>query len=135
MDNNFFKPAGDLGVSNDNNPLRPAGDLGVLNGNNPLRPAGNLGVSNGNNSFMFERQNNVLKTPDEIREWLKTVVSGKKMSSENRPAIGGGRVMVTLDELKKMVDNGDNIIKAEYIEGVCCVNVEFESFSIPSRCR
>ena len=88
-----------------------------------------------NNSFNFNEKKDEFKTPEEIREWLKTVASGKKMSSENRPAIGGGRVMVTLDELKKMVDNGDNIIKAEYIEGVCCVNVEFESFSIPSRCR
>lgn len=57
------------------------------------------------------------------------------MSSENRPAIGGGKMLVTLDEFKKMVDNGDNIIGAEYIECMNCIDVEFECFNIPSRSR
>ena len=119
MDNNFFKLAGDLGGSMGDNPLRPAGDLGVSS----------------NNSFKFEEKKERLNTPKEIREWLKTLVSGRKMSGEGCPAFGGGKMMVTLDELKRMVDNGDNIISAEYIEGINCVNVEFESFSIPSRSR
>ena len=44
-----------------------------------------------NNSFNFNEKKDEFKTPEEIREWLKTVASGKKMSSENRPAIGGGK--------------------------------------------
>ena len=119
MDNNFFYKAGDLGGSMGDNPLKPAGDLGVSS----------------NNSFKFEEKKEGLNTSEEIRKWLETIVSGSKMSGKGKLAIGSGRRTVSLDEFKGMVYRGDNIISAEYIEGINCVNVEFESFSIPSRSR
>ena len=50
-------------------------------------------------------------------------------------AFSSGKILVGLDELKEMVENGDNIISAEYIEGVNMVDIEFESFRIPSKSR
>lgn len=101
--------------------------------------AGDLEEPKQNNSFKFEEKKEELKTPEEIKAWLKTIVSGVKKSSyefgRGHQAFSSGRILVGLDELKEMVENGDNIISAEYFEALNMVDIEFESFKIPSKSR
>ena len=158
MKNNWFKP-GNLETDkiNDNvsSFLKPAGDLtddgmsyfkrgGSLEEpkqtNLFLKPAGDLDTSKQISSFTFEeKKEQFLTTPEEIKEWLKTIVSGKKKSNyefgKGNQAFSSGRILVGLDELKEMVENGDNIISAEYIDGINMVDIEFESFKLPSKSR
>ena len=49
--------------------------------------------------------------------------------------MSSGKIIVGLDELKEMVKNGDNIISAEYFESLNMVNIEFQSFRIPTKNR
>ena len=78
------------------------------------------------------------KSPEEIRDWLKTIVSGEKKANyafgEGLQITGAGQKFVSIEELQQMVKNGDNIIKAEYF-GMNMVMIEFESFGIPSKSR
>ena len=101
--------------------------------------AGDLDTPVQNNSFKFEEKEETIQTPEEIRNWLKTIVSGKKMSNygfgEGPQVIGAGQKFVGIEELQNMVKNGDNIIKAEYLDNMNMVMIEFESFSIPSKSR
>lgn len=119
-----------------------AGDLTseVKPGGVGFEAAGDLNTSKQNNSFSFsEKKEETLKTPEEIRNWLKTIVSGEKKSNyafgEGLLATGGGSMFVSIEKLQEMVKNGDNIIKAEYFENMNMVMIEFESFGIPSKSR
>ena len=107
--------------------------------NNGFKRAGDLDQPKQNNSFKFEKKEETIQTPEEIREWLKTIVSGKKKSTyefgRGHQAFSSGKILVGLDELKEMVKNGDNIISAEYFENLNMVDIEFESFKVPSKSR
>lgn len=140
MENNGFKRAGNL---NDNGMsyFQRGGSLEepIKVNESLFRPAGDLDTPVQNNSFKFEEKKEELKTPEEIKAWLKTIVSGVKKSSyefgRGHQAFSSGRILVGLDELKEMVENGDNIISAEYFEALNMVDIEFESFKIPSKSR
>ena len=156
----FLKPAGDLtdnGMSyfqrggsleepkkTNESFLQPAGDLEDIkvndNESSYFQIAGDLDTPKQTNSFTFEEKNEqTLKTPEEIKAWLKTIVSGKKKSNyefgKGKQAFSSGRILVGLDELKEMVESGDNIISAEYLEALNMVDIEFESFKLPSKSR
>ena len=82
-DNIFLKPAGSL---EDNETfLKPAGDLeedkSKDDGMSYFQIAGDLDTTTQNNSFKFQEKEEIIQTPEEIREWLKTIVSGKKKST------------------------------------------------------
>ena len=128
MENNGFKRAGDL-----------AEDKTKDNGMSYFQRAGDLDTPKPNNSFKFEKKEETIQTPEEIRIWLKKIVSGVKKSTyefgRGHQAFSSGRILVGLDELKEMVENGDNIISAEYIDGINMVDIEFESFKLPSKSR
>ena len=80
-----------------------------------------------------------MKNPEEIKDWLKTIVSGEKKANyafgEGLQVVGAGQKFVSIEELQNMVKNGDNIIKAEYFDNMNMVMIEFESFSMPSKSR
>jgi len=101
--------------------------------------AGDLDAPTQNNSFIFEGKKETIQTPEEIRAWLKTIVSGEKKSTyefgRGHQAFSSGKILVGLDELKEMVENGDNIISAEYFDAINMVDIEFESFRMPSKSR
>ena len=142
----FFKRGGSLEEPEKANEsfLKPAGDLEETkpndNGMSYFKMAGDLDTPKQTNSFTFEEKKEARpKTPEEIKEWLKTIVSGEKKSSyefgKGNQAFSSGRILVGLDELKEMVENGDNIISAEYFEALNMVDIEFESFKLPSKSR
>lgn len=138
MEKNGFKIAGDLnddGMSY----FQRGGSLEepMKSGESSFKPAGDLKSINTNTAFKFEEKNHVLKTSDDIRKLLKTIVSGKKMSDERLMATGGGQMFVTVDKLDEMIENGDNIIKAEYFENTNMILIEFESFGLNNnmKCR
>ena len=124
----FLKPAGDLEENKSNN-----------NGMSYFQRGGSLEDKKTNNTFKFQDKKETKQTPEEIREWLKTIVSGKKKSTyefgRGHQAFSSGRILVGLDELKEMVENGDNIISAEYFENLNMVDIEFESFREPNKSR
>ena len=104
-----------------------------------LKPAGDLDAPKQTHSFSFKTKKEELNTPEEIRAWLKNIVSGEKkgfyaFGEELKPA-GAGQKLVSIEELQDMVKNGDNIIKAEYFDNMNMIMVEFESFSMPSKSR
>lgn len=140
MENNGFKRAGNL---NDNGMsyFQRGGSLEepIKVNESLFRPAGDLELPNKNNSFRFEEIEMQFKNSEEIREWLKTIVSGKKKSNyafgEGLLATSAGQKFVSIEEIQQMVKNGYNIIKAEYFENMNMVMIEFESFSIPSKSR
>ena len=104
-----------------------------------FKTAGDLDTPNQENSFTFEEKKEELKTPEEIRGWLKTIVSGEKKSNyafgEGFQVVGAGQKFVSIEELQKMVKNGDNIIKAEYFDNMNMIMIEFESFKVSSKSR
>ena len=128
MESNWFTRPGNLEDNNSN-----------INGSSFLKSAGDLDIPKENNSFTFVEKKEELKTPEEIREWLKTIVSSEKKGNyafgEGIQVTGAGQKFVSIHELQDMVKNGDNIIKAEYIDKMNMVMIEFESFNIPSKSR
>jgi len=145
MEKKWFSMAGDLEPSQSNSNgsyLKMAGDLEPRQSNSNgsyLKMAGDLDVPKENNSFKFVEKEPSLMSPDEIRAWLKTIVSGREMANygfgEENNVVSSGKMFVSIDTLKKMIDNGDNIIKAEYIEGLNCVDIEFERFRTSYKSR
>lgn len=105
-----------------------------------FKPTEELNTPKQNNSFTFEeKKEQSFKTSEEIRNWLKTIVSGeKKVNSALREEFritGAGQKFVSIEELQEMVKNGDNIIKAEYFDSMKMIMIEFESFSKPCKSR
>lgn len=139
MENNGFKLAGDL---TDDGMLyfQRGGSLEEPNQTNTfLKPAGDLNTPKQTHPFSFESKKEELNTPEKIKAWLKTIVSGEKKGfyafGEELELTGAGQKFVSIEELQDMVKNGDNIIKAEYFDNMNMIMVEFESFSIPSKSR
>jgi len=136
VDKSYFSRAGDLDTDDIGKTYfsRPTD----LDGDNLeeiyFSRAGDLEPSKKNsNSFVFESDTmGSAKSSDEINKWLKTIVSGKKMYTPgfDKVPYSSGIILVSLEELKQMVDNGDNIISAEYFENANLVSVEFESFNL-----
>ena len=56
---------------------------------------------------------------------MLTVVSGKKYGNEFGSMSSGGKTIVSLNQLKEMVDTGYNIINANYINQNM-IEIEFE---------
>ena len=148
MENNWFKKADDLEESKGNTVgssyFTKAGDLPETvpsnNASSYFTKAGDLEEARKeNNSFKFEESSNKLQTPDEIRDWLKTIVSGKKKANyafgEGLPIASAGQKFVTVEELQNMYNAGDNIISAEYLENMNMVLIEFESFRVTNKSR
>jgi len=145
MENNWFKNPGDL---EDNKTsilgtsyFQSAGDLSPSKPNvsSYFSRPGDLDTPTQNNSFKFQEKEETIQSSEEIKEWLKTIVSGVKKSNyafgEGLQATSSGKILVGLDELKRMVENGDNIISAEYLENMNMVDIEFESFRVPNKSR
>ena len=66
-----------------------------------------------------------------IDDYLSTVVSGKRYSSVCELGVlrGSGRVIVGLNELKKMVDDGYNIVFANVMnDSANMIEVEYQEF-------
>ena len=105
MNNNYFKPAGDLPVEDkkDNNYFEPAGDL-----------PSNKGLE---------------ASINEINNYLLSVVSGKRFDYECElgTLCGAGQTIVSFEELKTMVSEGNNIVKAECINPKMIV-VEYQLY-------
>lgn len=82
MDNSWFQKAGSLEETKINETFfKPAGDLstGKFDVSSYFSRPGDLEVQKQNNSFIFEeKKDEPFKTPEEIKEWLKTIVSGVK---------------------------------------------------------
>lgn len=92
--NNFFKPAGDI----DNEDNRTTHSY--------FQPAGDLSLENDTKNLDL--------TVDEINEYLKNVVSGKRIEG----ILNGGMSIISFSKLRELVENGCNIISAE------CLNPE-----------
>lgn len=110
MNNSFYNP-GDLNGS----AFKPAGDL---NGS-AFKPAGDLNTQS--NSFKFNQSENL--TADEIKSYIDSVQTGTKTVGLTS---SGGSMIVPFDSFKDMVNNGYNIIKANYFEQMGLVEVEFD---------
>lgn len=114
----YFKPAGNLegnGTNDMNNGFYIPGDLG-----GDIKPAKNSEDIK-NNSFKFSGNKN--ETADEIKNYIANVQSGVKTHGT---VSGGGIILVTFDKLKDMVNNGYNIIRANYFEQMKMIEVEFD---------
>ena len=146
MENNWFKKPGDLENNkpniNGSSFFKQASSLEEPKSVNEtfFKPAEDLDTPKPSSSFTFEeKQEQSLKTSEEIIEWLTTIVSGEKKASqlfeEGLKVTGAGQKFVSIEELQNMVKNGDNIIKAEYFDNMNMVMIEFESFSMPSKSR
>ena len=141
----YFQRGGSLEeiVQTNSTFLEPAGDLEESKSNNDgmsyFQRAGDLEASKQNNSFKFEKKEETIKTPEEIKNWIKSIVSGKKKATygfcEGPQVTSSGKILVGVDELQQMVENGDNIISAEYLENINMVDIEFESFRVPNKSR
>ena len=135
----FFKQGGDL-TDDGMSYFQRGGSLEEpKQANTFLKPAGDLDAPKQTHSFSFKTKKEELNTPEEIRAWLKNIVSGEKkgfyaFGEELKPA-GAGQKLVSIEELQDMVKNGDNIIKAEYFDNMNMVMIEFESFRLPSKSR
>lgn len=96
--NNGFRKAGDLDRESDY--FRKAGDL-----------TGNI------------------RRDTEIKDYLLTVVSGKRQSlGDDYLRVAGGKTIVSFEQLKEMVNDGYNIISANYIRPMGMVDIEFEKY-------
>lgn len=84
--NNFFRPAGNI----DNEDNRTSQSY--------FQPAGDL-----------DKVNSLDLTVDEINEYLKNVVSGKKIDG----ILNGCMTVISFSRLSELVENGCNIISAE----------------------
>ena len=78
----------------------------------------------GNHIRLYE---NYIDGIEEIKNWIKSIVSGKKKATygfgEGPQVTSSGKILVGVDELQQMVENGDNIISAEYLENM---NIEYK---------
>ena len=139
MENKFFMPAGDL-TDDDSKliysktdtsiltPIRKSGEIE----DDFFRPAGDLTDINSkmskkinNNEKIIKKINNI----DEIKDYLITIVSGKKYDNvcELGVLMESGRIIVTLEELMKMVDEGYNIVSANVINANI-IEIEFQRY-------
>ena len=68
-------------------------------------------------------------TKKEINNYLSMVVSGKRYGFQKGLPYSGGIMLVSFEELKEMVDRGDNIIKAQCLDdnGIL-IDIEYESY-------
>ncbi len=145
MENNWFKKPGNLDDNklniNGTSFFKPASSLEepIKTKETFFKTAGDLDTSTQNNSFKFQEKEETIQTQEEIRDWLKTIVSGEKKANyalgEGFQITGAGQKFVSVEELKNMVKNGDNIIKTEYFDNMNMVMIEFESFKVPSKSR
>ena len=140
MENNFFKPAGDLcedksdliypkvltsKVTSFRNPgdigdgyFKPASDLDDVN-------IERIEKINNNKEIISKIDNNI----DKINDYLLTVVSGKKYDSVCSFGVlmGAGRMVVSLSELVQMVEEGYNIVSANVIN-TNMIEIEFQRY-------
>ena len=110
MTNKYFKISGDLKLEKKHNIedyFKPAGDLSDNN----------------------QEMNDSSKIED-IKNYLLSIVSGKEydFESELGTLCSGGSMIVSLSQLKEMVEDGTyNIIKAEYLNPNF-IAIEFQQF-------
>ena len=148
MDERFFKPAGELGgvkktaeevanIKRMKDYFIPAGDIvepkntdeffripaekeEIKNKNGYFQAAGDLqfGINEPSRDYSIQ----------EIEDYLLTVVSGERISESKFGTLSGeGRMIVSFDRLKDMVNNGYNIIKAECINPNM-ISIEFQEY-------
>ena len=114
LDNDAFKPAGDL---NSSTSFKPAGDL---NSGASFKPAEDL-ENKGSNNFKFIQPETM--TVDEIKKYIASVQTGTR----SKETTSGGRVIVNFEYFKDIVNKGYNIISANYMEQIGMVEVEFDA--------
>ena len=135
MEDKYFKPAGDLTdeINPEDKYFKPAGDLDdekMYVEDSFFRPAGDLSNNaskkTNNNEEIVSKLNNDI---DKIRDYLLTIVSGKRYDNvcELGVLMGAGRMIVTLEELIKMVDEGYNIVSANVINANM-IEIEFQRY-------
>ena len=121
MGNKYFKPAGSLEdnrsdllyskkVDVKSSPFKNPGDLTtekVLGENSYFKPAGDL----------IDKPINKNLSYNNIDDYLLQNVSGKKYASvcELGVLMEAGRMIVSLEQLKQMIDEGYNIVSASII--------------------
>ena len=76
-----------------------------------------------------EELGNIAINENEINDYINSVVSGEKTYG---PVLGGAKMFVTFDKLKEMVNEGYNIIRANYFKKPNVIEVEFD---IPSKSK
>jgi len=148
MDERFFKPAGELGevekpaeevvnIKRMKDYFKPAGDVvepknmdelfripvekeEIKNKNGYFQAAGDLQIGINEPSRDYSIQ--------EIEDYLLTIVSGERISESKFGSLSGeGRMIVSFDRLKDMVNNGYNIVKAQCINPNM-ISIEFQEF-------
>ena len=126
MENKYFSNPGDLtdDVNTERKYFRPAEDLvdtkrKTVSEDKYFRNPGDLNVG----------QNVTKNKLDEINDYLLTVVSGKKYDGvcELGVLMGSGRMIVSLEQLMKMVDEGYNIVSANVLNDNM-IEVEFQKY-------
>ena len=131
----IFRSAGNLGGYNNKGVISKKEDKNNLymkpfrtasnSGDNFFRSAGDLSI---NNDVVTVTQKDGL-TEKEIDEYLLSVVSGEKYPYECElgTLCGGGCKVVNFMELKQMVQDGYNIVRAKTIN-INTIEVEFQQF-------
>jgi len=127
----YFKQAGDLETPGKDY-FRPAGDLDSVPSKNGFRMPNESDLESNvlTSRTGFERAGDLeTLTEEAIKDYLITIVSGKKYNYSNQfnNLVSGGRMIVTFDKLKKMVDMGYNIITAQYLNKDM-IDIEFEYY-------
>lgn len=167
MENNFFRPAGDLSSSleSESKFFMPAGDLSEDKSdliysktdksdsmygtssveNKYFKPAGDLDdgliqpirESKNINNINVKKINNINENIDKVNinnsnkldDYLLSVVSGKKYDRvcELGVLMGAGRMVVSVEQLMQMVDEGYNIVSANVINSNM-IKIEFQRY-------
>lgn len=125
----------DTVVSNKNNYLRPAGNLDG---------AGKLSInmsSGSNNNYKVKEKNEISisdnPSVDEIKTYLENITSGIKYDNIyefGEGVINAGEVIVSLEEVKRMVAEGYNIVRTKY-HNPLMIEVEFQEIIKKGRGR
>ena len=135
-DLNFFRKPGDIELE----PLKGRNGLSEVSG---FRPAGDLIYDNDVSPIdmiNIDKQNVLLEMDTKkenmntnnsnfLDDYLLTIVSGKKYDAvcELGVLMESGRIIVSLEELRQMVDEGYNIVSANVI-GPNMIEIEFQKY-------
>ena len=135
-DLNFFRKSGDIELEplKERNGLsevsgfRPAGDLIYDNDVSPIDMI-NIDKQNVLLDMDTKKENMNTNNSNFLDDYLLTIVSGKKYDAvcELGVLMGSGRIIVSLEELRQMVDEGYNIVSANVI-GPNMIEIEFQKY-------
>ena len=136
----YFHVASDLddmsmGTKSTNGYFRAAGDLtpnSTAQGmTDYFKPAGDLNKETIIEKDFVKNEFNMMKNKEDINDYLLTVVSGQKYPSvcELGVLMEAGRIIIRMNELRKMVEEGYNIVSANVINADRgMIEVEFQRY-------